>query len=479
MLRASPPLTAGQASHYYRSEFSRGDYYTERESEGIVHSRWHGRGAEQLDLIGRVRADDFSHLLDGHDPGGEHVLVPHREGLSERRAGWDVTISPHKSVSLAALVGGDKRLLEAHDRAVAKALSELERHAQAWVHGGRDVETTGLTVAASFRHETSRALDPQLHSHCVILNVTRRVDGEWRAVNARGIFRAQRLAREIYEAELAKELRSLGYEVKTYRDCRTGRDRAVGITGFEPEHLKVFSKRSRDIEKALQSQGLRSRLHGSRVTVATRKAKEKGIDREALLWNWRSAARDARIQFPKWEKERLVSPGRLSPARELELATRLAVNGARDHLSERRAVFGLSELEREALVRGRERGVTIDDVRKDVFGRDDLVVADRSDAVRARVTTERAIDEERALLGRSIVAAVVAQLCHHPGLRVAWARINCGSRGMSSPLLIGSSPSRARRERARPGRCPTYASVPRRRDGRCAVSRPRRRPRSS
>ncbi len=73
MLRASPPLTVGQASHYYRSEFSRGDYYTERESEGIVASRWHGRGAEQLGLVGRVKAEDFSHLLDGHDPSGEHV----------------------------------------------------------------------------------------------------------------------------------------------------------------------------------------------------------------------------------------------------------------------------------------------------------------------------------------------------------------------------------------------------------------------
>jgi conjugative relaxase-like TrwC/TraI family protein len=399
MLRASPPLTAGQASHYYRNEFSRGDYYTELEREGIVASRWHGRGAGQLGLIGRVKAQDFSHLLEGHDPSGEHVLVPHRDGLSERRAGWDVTVSPHKSVSLAALVGGDKRLLESHDRAVEKALAELERHAQAWAHGGRDVETTGLVVAASFRHETSRALDPQLHSHCVILNVTRRADGEWRAVNARGIFRAQRLAREIYEAELAKELRGLGYEVNTYRDGRAGRDRAMGIAGFEPEHLKLFSKRSREIEKALQSQGLKSRLHGSRVTVATRKAKEKGIDREALLWNWRSAAREAGIQFPRWEKERLVPPGRLSPARELEGWARLAVNGARDHLSERRAVFGLAELEREALARGRERGVTIDDVRKDIFGRDDLVVADRADAVLARVTTERAIEEERALLG--------------------------------------------------------------------------------
>ena len=125
MLRASPPLTVGQASHYYRSEFSRGDYYTERESEGIVASRWHGRGAEQLGLSGRVKADAFSHLLEGHDPSGEHVLVPHRDGLSERRAGWDVTISPHKSVSLAALVGADKRLLEAHDRAVERLCPSL------------------------------------------------------------------------------------------------------------------------------------------------------------------------------------------------------------------------------------------------------------------------------------------------------------------------------------------------------------------
>src|SRR5687768_9689902 len=135
MLRASPPLTVGQASHYYQSEFSRGDYYMERENAGIVASRWHGRLAEELGVSGRVKANDFSHLLEGHDPSRYKVLVPHREGLSERRAGWDVTISPHKSVSLAALVGGDQRLLEAHDRAVGKALSELERHAQAWMHG--------------------------------------------------------------------------------------------------------------------------------------------------------------------------------------------------------------------------------------------------------------------------------------------------------------------------------------------------------
>lgn len=399
MLRASPPLTAGQASHYYRSEFSRGDYYTERESEGIVASRWHGKGADELGLRGRVKADHFARLLEGKDPSGRDVLVAHREGLTERRAGWDVTVSPHKSVSLQALVGGDSRLLEAHDRAVEKALSELERHVQAWVHGGRDVVTTGEMVAASFRHETSRALDPQLHSHCVVLNITRRSDGEWRAIDARGVFRAQRLGNEIYQAELRKELLSLGYEVVSYRDGRSGRQRVTGIAGFREDHLKHFSKRSREIERELKAHGLRSGRHAERVALSTRKAKVKGVDREALLWNWRTAARDVGLQFPKWEKTRLVSPGRLDSSREIELSARVAVNGARDHLAERRTVFGLSELEREALSRGRDRGVTIDDVRKEIFSRGDLVVADRGDAVVARVTTSQAIEEERALLG--------------------------------------------------------------------------------
>lgn len=96
-----------------------------------------------------MKADHFARLLEGKDPSGQRVLVAHREGLDKRRAGWDVTVSPHKSVSLQALVGGDGRILEAHDKAVKKALCELERHAQAWVHGGRDVVTTGNVVAAS------------------------------------------------------------------------------------------------------------------------------------------------------------------------------------------------------------------------------------------------------------------------------------------------------------------------------------------
>jgi hypothetical protein len=93
----------------------------------------------------------------------------------------------------------------------------------------------------------------------------------------------------------------------------------------------------------------------------------------------------------------VASPGR-DVFRELELSTRVSLNGARDHLSERRTVFSLADLERETLSRGRDKGVTIDDVRKEISVRDDLVVVDREDAVLARVTTAKAIDEERSLV---------------------------------------------------------------------------------
>lgn len=232
----------------------------------------------------------------------------------------------------------------------------------------------------------------------MLLNITQRGDGEWRAVNARRVFRVQSLAREIYESELRKELVSLGYEVKTYRDGRHGRDRAVGIAGFEPEHLKHFSKRSREIEKALEAGGLKSRLHGSRVTVATRAAKEKGIDRQALLWKWRTTARELGIDFPKWDKARVIDRGTPPIERELTGHARAAVDGAVRHLRERRTVFRVADLERDALASTRDRGVTIDDVRRAIRGHPGLLLVDEKDAVVARVTTAKAIADERALV---------------------------------------------------------------------------------
>jgi Tfp pilus assembly pilus retraction ATPase PilT len=104
------------------------------------------------------------------------------------------------------------------------------------------------------------------------------------------------------------------------------------------------------------------------------------------------------IDFPQWNQARVVLDRHLAIGPDVELAARAAVNGAVSHLSERRTVFRVADLERDALASMRDQGVTIDDVRKEIATRADLVMVDRQDAVVARVTTTQAIDQERALV---------------------------------------------------------------------------------
>jgi conjugative relaxase-like TrwC/TraI family protein len=78
------------------------------------------------------------------------------------------------------LVGGDSRLEEAHRIAVKRTLEIIEsRYAQTRVKGER-INTGNLTVAM-WHHDTSRELDPQLHTHCVVMNLTQLPNGKWQS----------------------------------------------------------------------------------------------------------------------------------------------------------------------------------------------------------------------------------------------------------------------------------------------------------
>lgn len=188
------PIAAGQAAHYY----DRDDYYT-REA---TPSRWYGAGAAALGLAGAVRAADFRPLVHGRLPDGTTL---HRGGSGGRRAGTDVEFSAPKSFSIQALVVGDTRLLAVHQRAVAVAREHLETLMATRVtqRHRTTVVTTGKAVIAQFEHTTSRAGDPNLHSHVVVLNCTQRADGQWRSLENTAIFQSQRLLYGIYLAELA------------------------------------------------------------------------------------------------------------------------------------------------------------------------------------------------------------------------------------------------------------------------------------
>jgi conjugative relaxase-like TrwC/TraI family protein len=153
-------------------------------------------------------------------------------------------------VSLVALVGDDHHVLEAHNEAVTAALRYLEATtAQARIKqdGQTTIETTGNWVIARFNHDTSRELDPQLHTHAVVINATRRADGEWRTLSSKEMFRAKMLGGAIYRAELARGLQRLGYEVEvSHRDGRFEvKDSPENSSGTSPAGGKRSKRRSR------------------------------------------------------------------------------------------------------------------------------------------------------------------------------------------------------------------------------------------
>ncbi len=395
MFHASRALSASGAAGYYEREYKRGDYYTCSADAGVSQGRWYGLGAGELGLRGDVRQDDFVALLEGRAPTGDQ-LVEAQLATGRRRAGWDFTCSADKTVSIAALVFQDERLAEAHAAAVGRALRELETFVQTRARGGSEVLTTGRMVAATFRHESSRDLDPQLHTHVVVLNLTRRDDGQWRALYERPLFQVQRFATAVYRAEMARAIERLGYRLEARRDG------SVGIGGFEREQIEVFSKRRGAIEQYARSNGKTTRQAGQEAAFGTRRAKRRDIDEHSLRRGWQQTARALGLDPKAWRREHERQSGRSLPfvrRKAHDEAQRLnprdaaqeAVAYALEHLGERQAAFRVSELERVALGHGLGQ-VTIDDVR--------VATATRSDLARAGgvVTTEAALARERHIL---------------------------------------------------------------------------------
>ena len=165
---------------------------------------------------------------------------------ANRRVFYDFTLSPPKSVSIAALVGNDQRIIEAHDEAVTVAMRELQTYAATRVRKQNQYahRVTGNVVGAVFRHDTSRDLDPHLHSHCILFNATRdSVEDRWKALEACEMVTAQKFVRNVYYHELVRSLQRFGYGIEN--NPRGDFE----IAGVGKELIDRFSKRHREIDE--------------------------------------------------------------------------------------------------------------------------------------------------------------------------------------------------------------------------------------
>ena len=223
---------------------------------GEVPGEWSGRQAAGLGLSGTVDVEALELLLSGRDPVsgtplGRELLDRYTADGRVVRAvsGFDATFSAPKSLSVWWALTGDDRLLEAHDVAVSAALEHLERFGSTTrirSNGGRlHPDTQGLTMA-TFRQTTSRADDPQIHTHAVISAKVQTADGSWYALDARYLKRHQRMLGGLYQSVLRAELtHRFGVE---WGPILTGQ---AEIAGVPDELLDVFSKRSAAIGVAM------------------------------------------------------------------------------------------------------------------------------------------------------------------------------------------------------------------------------------
>lgn len=314
-------------------------YYSQN---GETQGYWFGDLAEQFALNGGVTKEHFDRLANGQHPETGEQLVRHRnvEGISEHRSAWDFTIAPHKSISAAALVGGDDRLVAAHRASIRAALSAAQEYTQARI-GGQMAMTSGNFAAALFEHTTSRPVDgvpdPHLHTHAVVFNMTEAA-GRVRAVDSREWFRIQSYITAVYQSEMAVRVQRLGYELER------GKNFSAAIKGYTPEYLTSISRRTEHIEAEKEKRGFFGAKADHIIAHEGREAKGDGTP-EQLRKKHRAEALAFGVDpdaVPNAARQREHNSVRsLSPDE--------AITFAKHKLIERSAVFDHYEVIREAL----------------------------------------------------------------------------------------------------------------------------------
>lgn len=347
MLSIAPISSSAVAVSYYEKD----DYYAAGGEDPDAQGQWAGEGAERLGLGGNVDREVFRELLDGRMPDGTQLgVVREAGGVRDHRPGYDLTFSAPKSVTLVALVGGDKRVVEAHQLATRSAVAWLEKNAAATrvkVDGDIVREDTGNLLVATFQHDTNRNHDPQLHTHAVVLNATQRSDGKWRSLESLHLFESKMGAGSVYRASLAIELQRLGYEITS-----TDRDGSFEIAGVSAEALHEFSTRRQEIVSALEARGLSGPEASAQAALMTRNSKTPE-NRSELGAEW--SERAVAVGF---DATRLVEQARdrgdVSRAAEPSDVAR-ALRNALSRLSDSEAAFKHSDLVRWTLANGMGR----------------------------------------------------------------------------------------------------------------------------
>ncbi len=390
------------AKRYFKEHLGVGDYYAEGQH---IAGQWFGTGAADLGLQGVTTTEQFERLCENLHPQTGQKLTLRQNAMrvetgkngvahetANRRVFYDFTFSPPKSVSIAALVGNDTRIITAHEQAISVALNQLQTFAATRVrkNGECTDRNTGNIVAAVFRHDTSRALDPHLHSHAIVFNATfDPVEKQWKALQNYEMMVAQKFVENVYYHELARELVKFGYgiENKPRGDFE--------IRGIAPELIDKFSKRHKQIDEATREllarepEKANGNIAAIRENIAHKerpqKVRDMGLEKLQPLWDGQiTAAEKASLQNLAANQSRVSTAG--------ENVAEQSVAWAEQHLFERRSIVHEHELWRHALERARGRDISLADIQAVTQKRGYLRFDDHPGKVTTREHVERELE---------------------------------------------------------------------------------------
>lgn len=344
-------MGSGQSAYYVG--LAREDYY---QAGGEPPGVWWGRGARDLGLSGTVDGESLSRLFEGFHPRSDSALIQNA-GSENHQPGWDLTFSAPKSVSTLwsqADPATRKIIQEAHLAAVQGALSYLQDEA-AITRRGHDglVKEDARLIIATFEHGTSRAQDPQLHTHCLVMNLCTREDGTSGTIESKPFYQHKMTAGALYRAELAAQLEQrLSLTAERKGSC-------FEVAGISDGLIKEFSKRRAEIEQVLHEKGYDSPQAAAAATLSTRQVKGH-VSREELFQQWQETGRKR-----GWGPEEAGGFLRtsLAPERNVEAEKAEALSLVTDKVTEQQSHFTERDFIRHLAEEAQGRGFGASEVR--------------------------------------------------------------------------------------------------------------------
>ena len=263
---------SGGADYYFKTA----EYY---QGEGNIEKP-ELQGKHIDSLIGRDKftIEKFTKLLNGELPNGKR-LGKTEKGEINHRPGVDLTFSAPKSLSILALVDNRVDLIDAHNRAVTETLKYVEKNLTFTRNNGVHEKVDNINVV-KFLQTLSRENDPQLHTHCVILNMLLRSNGQWRSMTSEALYENKMMLGQLYRSSLAKSLVDMGYDLNVNKA-----DGTFEIRGVSGKLNQQFSKRREAIESIAEKTGITSAAGMQAISTNSRK-KAPIVSKQDLMKRW-------------------------------------------------------------------------------------------------------------------------------------------------------------------------------------------------